>query len=157
MKKLNLILCAVLLTLGGVACTGNNGKGASDSAKAVAEAPAASGAEAGELYKLNDEGNLVSTEGHPMVVDFFATWCPPCRELKPTFESFRTKYEGSITFVSIDVDNNQELAARYQVQSIPTLVFIAPDGRELGRLVGLQSPADLQTAIDRTFPVPAQE
>lgn len=157
MKKTNMILCAALLAFGSVACTGNKEKGASDSAKAVAGAPAASGAEVGELYKVNEEGNLVSTAGHPMIVDFFATWCPPCRELKPTFESFKTKYEGSITFASIDVDRNQELAARYQVQSIPTLIFIAPDGRELGRLVGLQSPADLQTAIDRTFPVPSQE
>jgi thioredoxin 1 len=77
----------------------------------------------------------------PKLWDFWATWCPPCKEMKPTIEALEKEYEGRIEIKSIDVDQNKELAQKFNVQAIPTLVFLDAKGNELSRIVGL-SPKD---------------
>jgi thioredoxin len=73
----------------------------------------------------------------PKLWDFWATWCPPCKELKPTIEALAKEYEGRIEVRSIDTDQNKELAQKFNVQAIPTLVFLDAKGNELSRIVGL--------------------
>jgi thioredoxin len=73
----------------------------------------------------------------PKLWDFWATWCPPCKELKPTIEALAKEYEGKIEIRSIDSDQNRELAQKFNVQAIPTLVFLDAKGNELSRIVGL--------------------
>jgi thioredoxin 1 len=73
----------------------------------------------------------------PKLWDFWATWCPPCKELKPTIEALEKEYEGKIEIRSIDVDQNKDLAQKFNVQAIPTLVFLDAKGNELSRIVGL--------------------
>jgi thioredoxin 1 len=73
----------------------------------------------------------------PKLWDFWATWCPPCKELKPTIEALEKEYEGKIEIKSIDVDQNKDLAQKFSVQAIPTLVFLDAKGNELSRIVGL--------------------
>jgi len=73
----------------------------------------------------------------PKLWDFWATWCPPCKELKPTIEALEKEYEGRIEIRSIDVDQNKDLAQKFNVQAIPTLVFLDAKGNELSRIVGL--------------------
>jgi len=73
----------------------------------------------------------------PKLWDFWATWCPPCKELKPTIEALEKEYEGKIEIRSIDVDQNKDLAQKFGVQAIPTLVFLDAKGNELSRIVGL--------------------
>jgi thioredoxin 1 len=73
----------------------------------------------------------------PKLWDFWATWCPPCKQLKPTIEALEKEYEGKIEIKSIDVDQNQELAQKFNVQAIPTLVFLDAKGNELSRIVGV--------------------
>ena len=73
----------------------------------------------------------------PKLWDFWATWCPPCKEMKPTIEALEKEYQGKIEIRSIDVDQNKELAQKFGVQAIPTLVFLDKDGKELSRIVGL--------------------
>ena len=75
----------------------------------------------------------------PKLWDFWATWCPPCKELKPTIEALAKEYEGKIEIRSIDSDENKELAQKFNVQAIPTLVFLDAKGNELSRIVGLVS------------------
>ena len=75
----------------------------------------------------------------PKLWDFWATWCPPCKELKPTIEALAKEYEGKIEIRSIDSDQNKELAQKFNVQAIPTLVFLDAKGNELSRIVGLVS------------------
>ncbi len=73
----------------------------------------------------------------PKLWDFWATWCPPCKQLKPTIEALEKEYAGKIEIKSIDSDQNQDLARKFNVQAIPTLVFLDAKGNELSRIVGL--------------------
>jgi len=75
----------------------------------------------------------------PKLWDFWATWCPPCKELKPIIEALEKEYDGKIEIRSIDVDQNKDLARKFGVQAIPTLVFLDAKGNELSRIVGLTS------------------
>ena len=90
---------------------------------------------------------LKSEKGLPVVVDFFATWCGPCRQFKPTFEAAEKRYEGKVEFRSIDVDQHPELAQQYGIQAIPTIVFLDKEGREVNRETGLLPADQLDAAI----------
>ena len=78
-----------------------------------------------------------TTTNLPKLWDFWATWCPPCKQLKPTIEALEKEYEGKIEIKSIDVDQNKDLAQKFKVEAIPTLVFLDAKGKELSRIVGL--------------------
>jgi thioredoxin 1 len=73
----------------------------------------------------------------PKLWDFWAVWCPPCKELTPTIEALAGEYEGKIEIKSINVDENKELAQKFEIRAIPTLVFLDAKGNELSRIVGL--------------------
>ena len=77
------------------------------------------------------------------MVDFWATWCGPCKMLAPVIEDIGKKYDGKAVVAKVDVDENQSLAAKYGVMSIPTVIFFK-DGKEIGRKVGVQ-PASVYT------------
>lgn len=76
------------------------------------------------------------------VVDFWAEWCGPCRIMGPIFEDAADELKGKIKFGKVDVDSNQELAQRFEVMSIPTLVFFK-DGEQVDQAVGVLSKKDL--------------
>lgn len=75
----------------------------------------------------------------PKLWDFFATWCPPCKKQAPIVEEIAREFEGVVEVRSIDTDKEQELARKFNIQAIPTLVFLDPSGKELSRNVGLMS------------------
>jgi thioredoxin 1 len=75
----------------------------------------------------------------PKLWDFWATWCPPCKQLKPTIEALEKEYAGRIEITSIDVDQDKSLSEKFNVEAIPTLVFLDAKGNELSRIVGLAS------------------
>jgi thioredoxin len=77
----------------------------------------------------------------PKLYDFWATWCPPCKQLKPTIEALEKEYAGKIEITSIDVDQDKSLSEKFKVEAIPTLVFLDAKGNELSRIVGL-APKD---------------
>lgn len=77
------------------------------------------------------------------MVDFWATWCGHCKMLAPVIEEIGKKYDGKAVIAKVDVDENQSLAAKYGVMSIPTVIFFK-DGKEIGRKVGVQ-PANVYT------------
>ncbi len=79
------------------------------------------------------------------MVDFWATWCGPCKMLAPVIEQLGDKYDGKAVVGKVDIDENQALAAKYGVMSIPTVIFFQ-NGEEIGRKVGVQ-PASAYTQI----------
>ena len=78
----------------------------------------------------------------PVVVDFYATWCGPCRQLAPTLDRLADEYAGKIKFVKVNVDESPKLAQKFQVEGIPMLVFLQ-QGITAGTSVGLVPRQDL--------------
>lgn len=84
----------------------------------------------------------------PVLVDFWATWCNPCRMIAPIVEELSDDLDGKISVCKLDVDEAGEIAESYGVMSIPTLIlFVA--GEEKERIVGLRSKAELSGLIDK--------
>jgi thioredoxin 1 len=71
----------------------------------------------------------------PVLVDFYADWCAPCRRLAPVIDELAEEYDEDVRFVKVNVDDNASLAVQYGVQSIPTLIFFR-GGQQLERIVG---------------------
>ena len=94
----------------------------------------------------NDFDQEVLESDDPVLVDFWATWCGPCKALAPTLEKLSESYQGKVKFVKVDVDQNPEKAAQYGVRSIPTLVFFS-NGKIKGQLVGNVSSSNIETLI----------
>ena len=91
----------------------------------------------------------VATDGLPQVIDFNATWCGPCRMFAPTFVKMGEKYEGRITFRSVDVDENPDMAAQFGVTSIPTVVYINADGEIVDETVGLLPEEEFESRLQK--------
>ncbi len=86
----------------------------------------------------------VLSSSEPVLIDFWAEWCAPCRMLAPTVEAVAEKYQGQAKVFKLDVDNNPMTAQRYGIKGIPTLI-VFKDGKEQERIVGATS----QTTISR--------
>ena len=89
----------------------------------------------------------VTQSAVPVVMDFYATWCGPCRQLAPTMDSLADQYAGKIKFVKINVDESPKLAQKFQVEGIPMLVFFQ-NGKAAGTSVGLVAKEDLILRLD---------
>ncbi len=79
--------------------------------------------------------DMVLKSDKPVMVDFWATWCGPCVMAGPVVDALADDYKGKIVIGKLDVDQNQETAGKYGVQSIPTVILFK-DGKEIGRKVG---------------------
>jgi thioredoxin 1 len=87
----------------------------------------------------------------PVVVDFSASWCGPCRQLHPTFEKLAKKYQGKVKFIYIDIDKVPRVATEYGVEAVPTLLFVNTSG-EVKRNIGFMEEASLEAEIQAIMP-----
>ena len=83
----------------------------------------------------------------PVLVDFWAEWCGPCRMVAPVVEELAEEYEGRISFAKMDVDQNPKTASGYGIMSIPTLL-IFKDGSPVSNIVGFRPKAELKRSLD---------
>ena len=97
----------------------------------------------------------VIKSAQPVVVDFYADWCPPCRMMTPVLERLAGEYAGHVTIGKLDVDLNQDLAILYGVMAMPTLGMFK-DGKMVDRMVGYPgSGAPIRAWIDKNVPAQA--
>ena len=107
---------------------------------------------AGDIIALNDQDfrrEVLEAEG-PVLVDFTATWCGPCRALTPALEALASEYKGRVKVTKLDVDANQETPQQYGIRSMPTLLFFK-QGKVVGQIVGAVPKARLESAFQQVL------
>ena len=82
----------------------------------------------------------------PVVVDFYADWCGPCKRMEPVLEKVSQAFDGKVKVVKLNSDENQDLSAKYQVRGLPTLILFR-EGKEVERKLGAQNEQDLQKLL----------
>lgn len=98
-------------------------------------------------FKFNDENAKSEIEsGKPVVIDFWAEWCGPCRKVAPIIDELAEAYEGQVVIGKYNVDEDSEISADYNIRNIPTVLFFK-GGQLVDRHVGSASKADLEKKV----------
>ena len=100
-----------------------------------------------ELTDGNWDGEVLKAEG-TVLVDFWASWCPPCRMIAPSIESLAAEFKGRAKVGKLNVDDNPEVAARYRITSIPTLLVFR-GGQLVDQRVGALPKTEIASLIER--------
>ena len=96
--------------------------------------------------------DVVLNSDSPVLVDFWAEWCGPCRMVGPIIEQLAQSLEGKVKVSKLNVDQNQDIAMKYNIQSIPSLVLFK-NGNEVARIVGLSSKEKYETFVNNALNV----
>ncbi|HBG3081469.1 TPA: thioredoxin [Staphylococcus aureus] len=100
------------------------------------------------IVKVTDADFDSKVESGVQLVDFWATWCGPCKMIAPVLEELAADYEGKADILKLDVDENPSTAAKYEVMSIPTLI-VFKDGQPVDKVVGFQPKENLVEVLDK--------
>ncbi|HHC8875096.1 TPA: thioredoxin [Staphylococcus aureus] len=100
------------------------------------------------IVKVTDADFDSKVESGVQLVDFWATWCGPCKMIAPVLEELAADYEGKADILKLDVDENLSTAAKYEVMSIPTLI-VFKDGQPVDKVVGFQPKENLAEVLDK--------
>lgn len=146
MKNLIFYIAALMVL---VACnnkseqSSNTTANANNNASGQSEMPVASPDDEGQTEWIK-QTTIMSSK--PMVIDFFATWCGPCKQLAPILDALEKKHKGEVIFKRIDVDQEPQLAMEFNVEAIPLLMFVTPRG-EYQTLMGYQEAEVIEAKI----------
>lgn len=100
------------------------------------------------LHVTQADWQPLESSPRPVFVDFWAEWCAPCRMLAPTFEKLAETYGDTVTLAKVNVDEVPEIAEKYAIRSIPTLLLLR-EGQVVERLVGVRAPQELARVLDQ--------
>ena len=103
-----------------------------------------------EITSIQQFEQEVLNSSNPVFVDFWAEWCGPCRAVSPTVEELSNEYQGKLDFVKVNVDQNSDLAQKYNVFSIPTLA-IFKEGEIVSQKMGAASKESFKNMIDSSL------
>jgi len=98
--------------------------------------------------KSDNFEELVLKSSVPVLVDFWANWCGPCRSIGPTIDELAEEYDGRFKIGKVNVDEEIELTARFNIMSIPTMIAFK-DGNQVERITGARSKKDLKELLDK--------
>ena len=101
-----------------------------------------------EFTSANWDQEVVSSSV-PVLVDFWAPWCGPCRQLTPVIERLADQYAGRVKVGKLNTDDNQDIAVNFGISSIPTLLFFKGSDQPRDKVVGVRPEADLKRMLDR--------
>jgi thioredoxin 1 len=102
--------------------------------------------------EINDASfkSEVTDSAIPVLVDFWAPWCGPCKMIAPVLEEIASEYDGKVKVVKINIDENQTTPSNYGVRSIPTLILFK-GGQEVEKIIGAQSKENLKQMVDKSL------
>ena len=93
---------------------------------------------------------LIETSGKPVLVDFYADWCGPCKMVSPAIKKVAGDFKGKLLTIKINVDSKQNIAARYQIQSIPTIMMFYK-GKDIMRLTGAYPYEAIRAEVEKSL------
>ena len=155
MKLIQRIIPALAIILSIQACSGsssNQDNSTSENNTPEVSASAPTPAEETHVSPFASQKPAVTTAADtlPLVVDFSATWCGPCQRLKPVFEELAAEYDGKATFRTVDIDAEPEIADRYGIQAVPTImIFENPYSTKLLTIIQGYNPEELKKALSQ--------
>jgi thioredoxin 1 len=113
------------------------------------------GANVAELTTANWESEVVKSD-KPVLVDFSAAWCGPCRQLAPIIDRVAEQFAGRVKVGKVDVDDNQDLATKYGVMNIPRVLIFKGGDQPVRQMVGLQSEREIVNVLNNVLEVVAK-